>query len=255
MTATSPLKLTGRTILVTGGSSGIGRATSVLLSQLGARVVIVGRDEARLQATLAELHGLDHGYEVFDLSRVEFIPEWFARVVGSVGPLGGLVCAAGVSSVRPLRALKLQHAEEMMRTNFFSAMVLTATFAKRAMHTDRAGVVLVASVAGTHGVPGRCEYSASKGALIAFARSAAIELAGAGVRVNCVAPAFVRTPLYENDARDLSPEQAEALVKATQPLGLGEPIDVANAIAFLLAETGRWITGSVLNVDGGYSAQ
>jgi len=116
-------------------------------------------------------------------------------------------------------------------------------------------VVLVASVAGLLGVAARSAYSGSKGALIAFARSAAVELAPAGVRINCVAPGYVKTEMHDSAMRELSPEKMEALVRATQPLGLGKPLDVAHAIAFLLSGASRWITGSVLAVDGGYTAQ
>lgn len=251
----NPLDLTGRTVLVTGASSGIGRSTAILLSQLGARLVVTGRDPNRLEKTLEALECSGHLAIPFDLENVDGIAHWLREVVSVTGPLDGLVCCAGVSSLRPLRALDMAHFDKIMRINCHSAVALTTAFCRKTMRQPEASVVLVASVAGIVGAAARGAYSASKGALIAFSRSAAIELAPAGVRVNCVAPAYVKTEMYEATIEDVSAEKAEDLVSAMQPLGLGTPLDVAQSIAFLLAKTGRWITGSVLAVDGGYTAQ
>jgi NAD(P)-dependent dehydrogenase (short-subunit alcohol dehydrogenase family) len=242
-------------VLVTGASSGIGRSTAILLSQLGARVVLVARNQDGLRETLGAMAGAGHHHAPFDLERVDEILPWLSQLVQTTGPLDGLVCAAGISSLRPLRLLDIAHFDKVMRINCYSAVALTTAFCRKRVRRPEASVVLVASVAGLRGSTARAAYSASKGALIAFARSAAVELAPAGVRLNCVAPAYVKTAMYDTAVRELSPEQVESLVRATQPLGLGTPLDVAHAIAFLLAGTGRWITGSVLAVDGGYTAQ
>jgi NAD(P)-dependent dehydrogenase (short-subunit alcohol dehydrogenase family) len=251
----NPLQMEGKTVLVTGASSGIGRSTSILLSQLGARVALAGRNQDRLTETLKSLEGDGHHVAPFDLTQLAEIRQWTAGLVERIGPLDGLVCAAGVSSLRPLRVLDTAHLDEIMRINFYAAVELTTAFCRKKNHQPGSSIVLVASVAGMTGVPARAAYSASKGALISFARSAAVELAPGGVRVNCVAPAYVDTEMYQSARQELSPEKLDTLVRATQPLGLGSPVDVANAIAFLLAGTGRWITGSVLAVDGGYMAQ
>jgi len=252
----NPLQLEGRTILVTGASSGIGRGTAVLLSELGANVVLAGRDVRRLEDTAAAMRPGNHRLKPFDLNNLDGIPEWLSGIVDEVGPMHGLAHCAGVAALLPLRVLTTKQTDQMMRINFYSAVALTTGFCRKRAHHDGGGsVVLVASVAGLAGVPGRAAYSASKGALIAFARSSAIELARNGIRVNCVAPAYVKTEMYEESMKGLTPEQLESLIANTQPLGLGAPLDVAHAIAFLLADTGRWITGSVLAVDGGYTAQ
>ena len=251
----NPFQLDGRTVLVTGASSGIGKSTAVLLSQLGARVLLLARNQAKLEQTAASLEGSGHRIAVFDLARLDEISSRLAELVDQTGPLHGLVHCAGVGSLMPLRMLTMAHLDAVMRVNFQAAVALTTAFCRKPMHQARASVVLVASVAGLLGVPARSAYSASKGAVIAFARSAALEMAKSGVRINCVAPAFVKTEMYADSLGALTPEQLERLIQTTQPMGLGDPVDVANAIAFLLADTGRWITGSVLAVDGGYTAQ
>jgi len=251
----NPLDLTGRAIVVTGASGGIGRSTAVLLGGLGARVVLVGRDTSRLEETSSLMEGADHRIAPFDLNRLEEIPQWLAGLADEVGPFSGLVHCAGITSLVPLRVLGIEQLDEVMRVNFYSAVVLTKEFARKRAHTAKSSIVLVASVAGILAAPARSAYSASKGALIAFARSVAIELAKSGVRVNCVAPSYVRTEMYEKSADGLTPDQLSSSVDATQPLGLGTPLDVAHSIAYLIADTGQWITGSVLSVDGGYASQ
>ncbi len=256
----NPLDLTGKTILVTGASGGIGRSAAVLLSGLGGRVIVTGRNTAALEETAAALStgGAKQGCHrvaAFDLANLEEIPAWFATLVEEAGPLDALVHCAGAASMLPLRALRLEHLDQVMRINFYAAAVLTREFARKRAYREGASIVYVASVAGMLGAPARAAYSASKGALIAFARSAAIELAKSGIRVNCIAPSYVRTDMYEKSMASVTPEQMNSLLENTQPLGLGTPEDVAHAIAFLVAGTGRWITGSVLAVDGGYAAQ
>jgi NAD(P)-dependent dehydrogenase (short-subunit alcohol dehydrogenase family) len=252
----NPLDLSGKTILITGASAGIGRATAVLLSRLGARMILTARNTDGLDETAALLTGGGcHRIAAFDLAELEEIPAWLAGIAQEAGPLSALIHCAGVASMLPLRSLRLEHLDQIMRVNFYSAAVLTREFTRKRMHQEGASIVFVASVAGMLGAPARTAYSASKGALIAFARSAAMELAKSGIRVNCVAPSYVQTELYEKTMTALTPERLQALLDATQPLGLGAPADVANAIAFLVADTGRWITGTVLAVDGGYSAQ
>jgi NAD(P)-dependent dehydrogenase (short-subunit alcohol dehydrogenase family) len=251
----NPLDLSGKTVLVTGASAGIGRSTAVLLSRLGARIVLSARNADRLEQTAGEMDGSGHYIAALDLANPNEISGWMAGVIEAVGPLSGLAFCAGVAPIMPIRFLSLKQFEEVMRVNFYSAAMLLKEFARKRVHQEAASVVFVASVAGMRGKAARSAYGASKGALIAFAKSAAVELAKEGIRVNCVAPSYVRTDMYEKAGDFLTPQQLQACVEGRQPLGLGAPLDVAQAIAFLLADSGKWITGSVLAVDGGFLAQ
>lgn len=252
----NPLDLSGKTVLVTGASSGIGRATAALLGQLGARVVLSGRDEVRLEAALSALPaGAGHLVAPFDLSAVEAIPGWLQQVSVQVGPLHGLVHCAGVMATVPIRFMAAQAAESMMRANWLTAWELAKGFRQKKVVAGGQGrIVFVSSVHAVAGQPGVTAYASSKGALLALTRALALEFAPERITVNAVLPGLVRTEMMAAMEKDLTEEQMRTLC-AKYPLGVGEPQDVAQAIAFLVSEASRWITGTVLTVDGGYTAQ
>jgi len=250
----NPLSMEGRTVLVTGASSGIGRETAILLSELGAALILAGRDRARLEETRARTQGSGHRVEVFDLTEADAIPGWLKQIAVETGPIHGLVHSAGMHHAIPLRVLTAAKTEELMHTNFTSAVMLVKAFRQKNCSQRGSSIVLLSSVAALTGQPAISVYSASKAALIGFGRAAAMELAAEGIRLNCVAPGFVATEMAEALSDKLTPEQFGA-IRRMHPLGIGNPRDVANAIAFLLAESSRWITGTTLVVDGGYTAQ
>ena len=251
----NPLDLGGCRYLVTGAASGIGQATARLASSLGAKVSCLDRDGPGLETTMRLLEGEDHGAECSDLADTAAIPALITRLVERFGTLNGLVHAAGVPCVVPLRQLTLEQTRHVMAVNADAALELSRCFVSRRVFSGTKGsIVFVSSVLGVVGSSAAAAYSLSKGAVNALMRSLAVELAPRRIRVNCVAPGFVRTPMLEKARRTWTTSQ-DAQVEALHPLGYGKPEDIAAAIAFLLAETGSWITGTVLVVDGGYTAQ
>ncbi len=249
----NPLDLSGRTILVAGASSGIGRETAVLVSQLGGRVILVARDAGRLEQTRGQLVGTGHEVRVFDLTAFDELASWLKGVAAEVGPVHGLVHSAGVHLVRPLRFLGDADLHQVMRTNVHAAVGLVRAFRQKGVCASDGSVVLVSSVTGLVGQSGVAAYAASKGAIVALTKSLAVELAREGLRINCVAPGLVQTAMTNRIKQQLTEEQFTA-IQSMHPLGVGTARDVAHAVTFLLADTGRWITGSTLVVDGGYTA-
>lgn len=250
----NPMALSGRTVLVTGASSGLGRSSALLLASLGARVVLVGRNRDRLASTAIELDGGGHQIEEFDLRKIAEIPGWMKSVVSKHGRLNGLVHSAGMLQVKPLRLQTHGDWETAMTLNVMSAGALVKGFRTPEVNSGGGSVVFLTSVMGLVGQPGQIIYSATKGALVSLTRSMAMELAREGIRVNCVAPAVVDAGMSA-ELRQMMTREAFERVVALHPLGLGRPEDVAHAVAFLVADTARWITGTTLVVDGGYTSQ
>ena len=250
----NPMSLEGRTVLVTGASSGIGRETAVVLSKLGARLVLSGRNPERLQQTLDQLEARDHAVEVLELTPVPDLSGWMKGLAQKVGGLHGLVHSAGINVTKPLPSLKPPDMRGILEINVNAAVELARAFRQRSVCAAGASIVFVSSIMALAGAPATVAYAASKGALNALARSMAVELAREKIRVNTVAPGHVGTEMSDR-LRDLLTPERYAMIEAAHPLGIGTATDVAYAVAFLLAETGRWITGSTLVVDGGFTAQ
>jgi NAD(P)-dependent dehydrogenase (short-subunit alcohol dehydrogenase family) len=199
------------------------------------------------------LEGAGHQAFPFDLADLENIPAFLRTVASSVGPLAGLVHSAGLHGALAARAASVPRIDALMRTNVYSALMLVRGFCHKDCRAPEGSIVFLSSVAALAGSPALSLYGASKAALLGMTKSLAAELARDRIRVNCVTPGMVKSELTDRFEEQLLPEQFEAIARR-HPLGIGHAQDVASAIAFLLADTGRWITGTSLVVDGGYTA-
>ena len=249
----NPLDLTGRRILITGASSGIGRETAIYLSRLGAQIILVARNRERLEQTQKVLEGDGHTIDVIDLSAYEEIPNWLRQITSAHGPLDGLVHSAGLQITSPLKVLEAKQVEYLWRVNVSASLWLAKGFRQRGVNNIGGSIVLLSSSAGIVGDAGLSAYSSSKGAVIAMTKALAMELARENIRVNCIAPGFVKNEMYERFVESVGKDYADQVLRKF-PLGLGEPIDVAYSAAFLLSSAAKWITGTTLVVDGGFTA-
>lgn len=246
--------LAGKKYLITGASSGIGRAAAILMSQCGAQLILGGRDELRLRACLSELNGQEHCMEISDLESADTTYEWLSSLINRVGPLDGVFHCAGVEFIRPAKMLKQNHIDKVFESSLFAAFgICRVLSSKKALH-DNGSLVFMSSVAGTTGQNGMSVYSAAKAGIDGLVRSMACEFASRGVRVNSIAAGAVMTAMHDRLVKGSGDEAINAYEKS-HLLGFGHAEDIANAAIFLLSDAGRWITGTTLVVDGGYKVR
>lgn len=245
----NPFSLKGKTILVTGASSGIGESVAIKCSLMGAGVVVTGRNEERLQAVYDQLDETAFRSQVVaDLT----VDEDLERLVSALPPLDGAVLCAGNSTTLPLQFGTREKFDDMFNVNFFAPVELLRLMYKKKVLQKGASVVLIASIGGTHSfMPGNGVYGASKASLNAVMKYAAREYASRRVRVNSICPGMVDTPLIH---RGTITEEQLAEDAKRYPLGrYGRPEDIAHGAVYLLSDASSWLTGHDLVIDGGFS--
>ena len=244
----NPFSLSGKTILVTGASSGIGRATAIECSKMGAVLVLTGRNLERLQETLAQLEGQGHAVLQCDLTEEEAIN----RFAKELPILNGVVLCAGISMLRPVAAINGEALQTVFRTNCFAPMLLTRYLLKHKRMATGASMVFVGSISGISNVATALStYGASKSALMSFVRYAALELAGKKIRCNAVLPGRVETALLQNQT--LNEEEVQQDMAKYPLKRYAQPHEVAQGIIYLLSDAANWVTGTSLTIDGGRS--
>lgn len=245
MTVFNPFSLEGKTILVTGASSGIGRGIAVTCSRMGATVIINGRNKERLQETLSQMEGEGHIVAIGDLTKSTSLIE----MVDKLPKLDGVVQCAGIGQRKPCKDLHFEDVNQVMDVNFKAPVMLQAELLRQKRINKGASIVFVASIASWSPSFGNSVYSASKGAIISYANCLALELASRKIRVNCISPAMVWTDLILADGID-----EEQLKEDEQKYPLkryGQPEDIANLAVYMLSDASSWMTGSNVKISGG----
>ena len=249
----SPNALRGKRILVTGASSGLGADAAKLFSSLGAQIVLIGRNEKKLDLTAKSLIS-DFSYQKkVDLSLPDAIYSGIKSLPPDWLPLHGVFHAAGIELVKPIRLCNSSDFDMLMSVSSRAALSIGRAVASKGVMSDGGSLVFMSSVAAITGTPGLSLYSASKGAIEATTRSLAVELASKNIRVNAITAGAVETPMHQRLTTGM-PESAVNDYQNRHPLGFGKPADISNLAGFLMTDASRWITGSCLVIDGGYSA-
>ena len=238
--------LEGKTVLVTGASSGIGAATAIECSHQRAKLVITGRNQERLNAVLEKLSGEGHIAIPCDMCN----PEDIDSLCSQISVVDGMAFCAGITRTIPVKRIKKGDIDDIFATNLTSPIEIVNSLVRQKKVNKGGSIVFISSISSSYADMGNSVYAATKGGIISFSKVLALELASKGIRANCVRPGFVAgTGMTEGLSR-LSQEQIEA-ERQKYPLGFGETSDIANGIIYLLSDASKWVTGTTLTIDGG----
>lgn len=241
----NPFSLEGKTILVTGASSGIGRGIAITCSKMGAKVIINGRNTMKLQETSELMENDSSIILAADLTDADSV----TSLVNSMPKLDGVVHCAGLGQRIPCKDIEGKNVDDVMNVNFKAPVMLQAEILRQKKLNKASSIVFIASIASWSPSLGNSIYSASKGAIISYANCLALELAPRKVRVNCISPAMVWTELILQDGID---EEQLKIDEQKYPLKrYGQPEDIANLAIYMLSDASTWMTGSNVNITGG----
>ena len=247
--------LENKNIVITGASSGIGRQCAIECNDSGANIVLIGRNMARLTTVFEMLQGSKNLIYSFDVTSFEKIGDVIQETVNRIGKIDGFIHSAGIELTKPFSLTKPEDYDRLFKVNVISGFEFAKiTSNKKYINESGGSFVFISSVMGSYGISGKLGYCSSKGALISGVKAMALELASKNIRANCISPAVVATDLTKSFIEKLPEESKQEMIKM-HPLGIGNPEDVANACVYLLSNEAKWVTGSNLVVDGGYSAK
>jgi NAD(P)-dependent dehydrogenase (short-subunit alcohol dehydrogenase family) len=243
----TPFHLHNKLILVTGASSGIGQQIAISITEMGGKVICVGRDANRLNHTLDLLKSENNSAMVCDLTDSTQVSE----MVDRLPILDGIVNCAGMVKPFPIKFLSKQKIDETFSINYEAQVLFMTEITKQRQLNKGASLVFLSSISAQHPHKGGAMYAGSKAALEAFSKTLALEFYPQGIRSNCLSPAMVKTPMYDHAEKGASKETLDEHVNK-YPLGVGTTEDVANAAIFLLSDASKWITGINITLDGGF---
>ena len=243
----NPFSLTGKTVLVSGASSGIGKAIAIECSKMGARVIITGRNEERLEETYRFLEGNDHKFIVADLS----LEEDLILLAEQLPILDGVVHSAGTNSLQPFQFIEKKHVDAIFSINFTGPILLSQKALRLRKLNKGASIVFISSISGVFcSSVGSSLYSSTKGAINGVVKGMALDLASKGIRVNSINPGVVETNIFSHGM--LTEEQLSIEMKRYPLKRYGRPDEIAHACIYLLSNASAWVTGTNLVIDGGY---
>lgn len=246
----NPFSLEGKCILVTGASSGIGRGIAVACAQMGAQVVLSGRNESRLHETLDSMEGERHLVLCGDLNSEDIRNE----IVEKMPALNGVAYCAGISQIQMAKFMDLSSLEGIFQTNVFSPLMLNTLLLKKKKIQKNSSIIFISSISGVYRSQiGEGCYGATKAALVGFVKSLALEVSVQGIRVNTIHPGVVETPLLEVSNGTFGEEELETLRQKYPLKRFGKPEDIAHCSVYLLSDASSWMTGSNILIDGGFT--
>ena len=249
----NPMNLSGKHIVVTGASSGLGKATCLYLSELGATISLVARREDRMAETIAQMNGQNHKAFSYDLTNIEGVEDLVNGIVAVNGKIDGYVHSAGIGTVKPASLTKYDFMLEMMSIHLFSFVEFVRIISKKKNSNDGGSIVAVSSASSRMSDKGKLAYASTKGSLDSAVRSLAIELGEMrSIRANTVNPGWIKTDMYYDYIKEFGQEKMDELLRM-YALGAAEPEEVASVIAFLMSDASKKITGQNIFVDSGWS--
>jgi len=253
----NPVELTNRRYLISGAASGIGRATAVYLAKLGANLLLVDKSEEQLKATqdlcLAE-SSVSVAFPI-DVTDSNIMKTAIITDVEHNGKINGMVHCAGLPYIAPLKVVSRDTAMNVYSVNAYAGLEMAKIFILKNVYAGESGsIVFISSVYGIVGSAANVGYSMTKGAIQSATKSLAIELAPKKIRVNCIAPGFIKTEMADQINNNFGADY-DKHIEDLHPLGWGQPNDVAAGIAYLLSDMSKWVTGAIISIDGGFTAQ